>query len=59
MSMTKKIQPVIGARLPPAIMEFVDKEIESGEYYSRSDWVRDACREFYKKRVEYYSSNKK
>lgn len=56
--MAKQIQPAIGARLPPSIIEQIDKDIESGDFYNRSDWVRQACREFYNKRVQQNNSNK-
>lgn len=46
--MTKKINPTIGVRLPPAMLDAIDKEIETGTYANRSDWVRCACREYFK-----------
>lgn len=57
--MAKPIQPTVGARLPPAIIEQIDRDVERGDFYNRSDWVREACREFYKKRTEQNNLNKK
>lgn len=56
--MAKKIQATVGVRLPPKILEQIDKDIEAGTYTSRSDWVRQACREFYNKRVQQNNTNK-
>ena len=41
---------VAGVKLPANILEFMDKEIENGQFMSRSDWIRSACRDFYEKR---------
>ena len=41
---------VAGVKLPANILEFMDKEIENGQFMSRSDWIRSACREYYEKR---------
>lgn len=41
---------MVGVRLPSEIIKIIDMDIQEGEYISRSDWVRCACREFYEKR---------
>lgn len=41
---------VAGVKLPANILDFIDKEIENGQFMSRSDWIRSACREYYEKR---------
>ena len=38
---------VAGVKLPANILDFMDKEIENGQFMSRSDWIRSACRAFY------------
>jgi len=35
----------VGTRLPPSIIEKIDKQVESSEYLTRSDWLRQAIRE--------------
>ena len=48
--MAKRINAVVGARLPAAMIDYIDYEIEQGRFSSRSDWCRAACREFYEQR---------
>lgn len=43
---------MVGVRIPPAMLEYIDKEIEKGAYASRSDWVRCACREYYEQKLK-------
>lgn len=50
--MTRKINAMVGVRIPPVMLDFIDDEVERGIYASRSDWIRQATREFYEKRVE-------
>lgn len=56
--MAKQNQVTVGVRLPPIIIKQIDADISTGEYYGRSDWVRQACREFYNKRVQQNNTNK-
>lgn len=56
--MAKQNQQTIGARVSQSILEQIDRDVASGEFYNRSDWVRQACREFYNKRVQQNNSNK-
>ena len=49
--MARKNNVMVGVRIPPIMLDFIDSEVESGKYTSRSDWVRQATREFYEKRV--------
>ena len=44
------INPYVGSRIPPAVMDQIKKDVEAGEYNSVSDWVREACRRFYLER---------
>lgn len=45
-----KDKGLIGVRLPGDIMKFIDDEVETGAYLSRSEWVRMACYEYWQKR---------
>lgn len=50
--MVRKTSPTIGVRLPTPIVKQMDEDIESGEFSSRSDYIREAVRDFYRRRVE-------
>lgn len=50
--MARKINVFVGVRIPPMMVDFIDGEVDKGIYASRADWVRQATREFYEKRVE-------
>lgn len=41
---------LIATRLSDKMVEFIKKDVESGEFRSTADWVRTACYEFYKAR---------
>lgn len=41
---------MIGTVIPQSILDWINKEIEDGEFTGVSEWVRVACREFYEKR---------
>ena len=45
-----KSNKVVGASLPISMIQFIESEVNTGEFTSVSDWVRAACREFYEKR---------
>ena len=40
----------LGVRLPRAVIEVIDRDVETGLYLNRSDWIRIACREYAEKR---------
>ena len=42
----------IGVTLSPQIYEYIQKEIDAGLFSSPSDWIRQACREYYEKRKQ-------
>ena len=42
----------IGVTLSPQIIDYIQKEIDAGLFASPSDWVRQACREYYEKRIK-------
>ena len=42
------VNPVIGARMPPAVLKMIEKDIDDGLYRNASDWVRMACMEYLK-----------
>ena len=44
------VHPVVGTRVPPFVMEQMEKDIESGEFLNTSEWVRMACVEYARKR---------
>lgn len=44
--------PLVATRVPPAVMEQINADMETGYYRSVSDWVRLACIEYAKKRKE-------
>lgn len=41
---------MLGVRLPRAVIEVIDRDVETGLYLNRSDWIRIACREYAEKR---------
>lgn len=41
---------MIGTVIPQSILEWINEEIQAGEFVSVSEWVRVACRDFYEKR---------
>lgn len=41
---------MLGVRLPRAVIEVIDRDVETGLYLNRSDWIRSACKEYYEKR---------
>ena len=41
---------MIGAVIPQSILDWINEEIQAGDFVSVSEWVRVACREFYEKR---------
>lgn len=44
------IHPMVETRLPPSVMEQIEKDVANGEFLNVSDWVRSACVEFARKR---------
>lgn len=42
--MVKKYNPVVSVRIPPAMLERIDKEIETGKYRNRPDYIMAALR---------------
>lgn len=42
--------PYVGTRVPIAILNQITKDVESGEFSSPAEWVREACRRFYEVR---------
>lgn len=41
--------PLVATRIPPAIMDIIKADLETGYYRSISDWVRVACIEYAKR----------
>lgn len=50
--MARHVSPTIGVRIPPTIVRQIDSDIATGEFSSRSDWIREAVRDFYRRRTE-------
>ena len=44
------VHPVVATRVPPFVMEQIEKDMETGEFCNVADWVRTACLEYAKKR---------
>ena len=56
--MARQTSPTIGVRIPTTIIRQIDIDIDSGEFSSRSDWIREAVRDFYRRRVEQNNTNR-
>ena len=41
---------MVGVVLPFSIYEFIEKDLETGDFINISDWIRTACKDFYDKR---------
>lgn len=50
--MPKGTNYLISARLPKAVVDFMDLEIKENVFLCRSDWVQCACREYMRIRQE-------
>ena len=37
---------LVTVRLPKAVVQYIDQEIESGMYMNRSDWIQQVLREY-------------
>ena len=44
------VHPVVATRVPPFVMEQIEKDMQTGEFCNVSDWVRMACLEYARKR---------
>ncbi|MBE6519213.1 MAG: hypothetical protein E7Z70_06755 [Thermoplasmata archaeon] len=58
--MERKIRTApTSVKIPPNILQFVDKDVEtSGEFSSRTDWIVAAMREFMARRIDILSKRK-
>lgn len=44
--MVKGDSIVVAVRLPKGVVEFIDREIESGMFMNRSDWIQQVLRQY-------------